>query len=424
MDWEICEELVIECTGHSNPPSLSPSPPPPPPLPPPLQPPSPLTPLPPTPRDPQPPTEPQPQQPLPPNTYRLPSTPIPRLISHSRNSASTGPVRSRAVSVSRTTISGTTYNATQSRSTIPVTGDTHSAMPTFERHARQSIERFMQDVRDVAGTSGGSTTQETTSTRYPRVVASAGDSSNPDDFTPYGSRRTRLGSVLSRVGIPVLHAMYTNMLPLSAAKEAKQVWFRHLWTTFKRKMKAANCWQSKDEASVCAARHKYQYYYYPYTAAHISTFIMGVGTGDYSYVTVSNHLVPNLLQAMVDDFPQLLGKLTPIYVSAAISDSLAKLRQQRTRDTHSAVHKIGKSPCTAADIAAIINATPPTARNYAAMCAAMCIAAATGARACTVSAIRLCDITQVEYSDDPDDPAGTVTVSLNLYRTKGVAQDW
>jgi hypothetical protein len=338
------------------------------------------------------------------------------------HTTTTGPVRDSAVRVSRTTTSGTTYNATQSRSTIPV--DAHSAMPTFERQARQSIERFMQDVRDFVGTSGGSTTPETTPTPYPRVVASAGDSSNPDDFTPYGSRRTRLGSVLSRIGIPVLHAMYTNMLPLSAAKEAKQAWFRHLWTTFKRKMKLVNCWQSNDEASVCAARHNYQYCYYPYTAAHISAFIMGVGTGDYSYSTVSNHLVPNLLQVMVDDFPQLLGKLAPAYVSAAISDSLAKLRQQRPRDSRSAVRKLGKSPCTAADIATIINATPPIARNYAAMCAAMCIAAATGARACTVSVIRLCDITRVEYSDDPDDPAGTVTVSLNLQRTKGATQDW
>ena len=230
----------------------------------------------------------------------------------------------------------------------------------------------------------------------------------------------RLGSVLSHVGIPVLHAMSVNMPPLPAAKEAKLAWFRTLWSEFKRKMKLVNCWQSNDEASVCAARHKQQHCYYTYTTAHISAFIMGVGTGDYSYSTIKTHLVPNLLQAMVDDFPQLLGNLTPAYVSEAISDSMMKLQQQRTRDTHSAVRKVGKSPCTAADIAFIINATPVTAHNYA----AMCIAAATEARACTVSAIRLCDITQVECSDDPDDTVGTVSVSLNLQRTKGVVQDW
>jgi hypothetical protein len=146
----------------------------------------------------------------------------------------------------------------------------------------------------------------------------------------------RLGSVLSRVGIPVLHAMSVNMPPLPAAKEAKLAWFRTLWSEFKRKMKAANCWQSNDEASVCAARHKQQHCYYTYTTAHISAFIMGVGTGDYSYSTIKPHLVPNLLQAMVDDFPQLLGNLTPAYVSEAISDSMMKLQQQRTRDSHSA----------------------------------------------------------------------------------------
>jgi hypothetical protein len=152
MDWDACETLVIDCTGPV------------------LQTPNPL--LPPLLLQPPPPPL---QQPLPPNTYRVSSTQLPVFMSHT---TTTGPVRDSAVRVSRTTTSGITYNATQSRSTIPV--DAHSAMPTFERQARQSIERFMQDVRDVAGTSGGSTTPETTPTPYPRVVASAGDSSNSD----------------------------------------------------------------------------------------------------------------------------------------------------------------------------------------------------------------------------------------------------